>query len=82
MVVGRRVLGAFVTALCAGSGLPEPSRIRSNEVDEADDDAKWEKMGREAFAGEQGEDKRREVVEGVLSGGPTGGWCDEQVSFS
>jgi hypothetical protein len=79
LVVGRRVLGAFVIALCANSGL-EGKYYRNAEGEDGGDEARWEDMGGKAFAGKEGEEKRREVVEGLLSGGGTAGWCDEQVS--
>lgn len=77
-VVGRRVLGAFVIALCAGSGISKRTPM-SGEAEDGGDEEKWEGMGREAFPGEKGAEMRRDVVEGVLEGGGTG-WCDEQVS--
>ncbi len=80
-VVGRRVLGAFVIALCAGSGMARTITI-SGEGEESGDEEKWDTVGKKAFRGEKGAEVRREVVEGVLSGGGTGGWCDEQVSIS
>jgi COP9 signalosome complex subunit 4 len=78
MVIGRRVLGAFVIALCAGSGLD--SKLAAGAEEDADDTEKWDKLGSEAFADEEGKERRREVVEQVLGEGKTQGWCDEQVS--
>ena len=72
MVVGRRVLGAFVKSLCAGSGMPSPK---------LEDDEDWESKGSIAFSGDEGEDGRRIVVEGVLGTEGMGGWCDEQVRW-
>jgi len=54
----------------------------SGEGEESGDEEKWDTVGKKAFRGEKGAEVRREVVEGVLSGGGTGGWCDEQVSIS
>lgn len=80
LVVGRRVLGAFVIALCAGSGL-DPKYYRGAEGEEAGgDEVRWEELGTKGFEGEEGGERRREVVEGVLGGGGAAGWCDEQVS--
>jgi COP9 signalosome complex subunit 4 len=80
LVVGRRVLGAFVIALSAGSGL-EPKYYRGAEGEEAGgDEARWEELGAKGFEGEEGGERRREVVEGVLGGSGAAGWCDEQVS--
>jgi COP9 signalosome complex subunit 4 len=80
LVVGRRVLGAFVIALCAGSGL-DPKYYRGAEGEEAGgDEVRWEELGTKGFEGDEGGDRRREVVEGVLGGGGAAGWCDEQVS--
>jgi len=80
-VVGRRVLGIFVIALCSGSGFERTGSI-STENDDLGDENKWIMMGRDAFEGNKGEEIRRDIVVGVLSGGNTGGWCDEQVSSS
>ena len=80
MVIGRRVLSAFVTALCAGTGLP--SKVMGDtEVERAVDAGEWERLGREAFAGEKGREVRGEVVDGVLGSGGVSGWCDDQVGF-
>ncbi|RSH91532.1 hypothetical protein EHS25_009831 [Saitozyma podzolica] len=81
LVVGRRVLGAFVIALCAGSGL-DPKYYRGAEGEEAGgDEARWEELGTKGFEGEEGGERRREVVEGVLGGGGAAGWCDEQTTI-
>jgi hypothetical protein len=70
MVVGRRVLGAFVTSLCAGSGMENAPAVEdATEVD-------WETLGKEAF---QDDDVRLDVVKGVLVQDGMGGWCEEQV---
>jgi COP9 signalosome complex subunit 4 len=79
MVVGRRVLGAYVMALCGGSTISEKDKKISGG-DEGGDESKWEEAGKAAFQGEKGEDVRREVVEGVLDAPGMAGWCDEQVS--
>lgn len=77
MVVGRRVLGAYVSALCGGSGLDRKDTAGADEVGDED----WRKAGEETFKSESGEELRKEVVEGVLGEGGMSGWCDEQVSF-
>ncbi|ORY25436.1 putative COP9 signalosome complex subunit 4 [Naematelia encephala] len=80
-VVGRRVLGAFVAALCAGSGMDKVESLTSSDVEEgAGDEEHWERLGKAAFEGEKGAEIRKEVVDGVLSDGARGGWCDEQVT--
>jgi COP9 signalosome complex subunit 4 len=76
-VVGRRVLGAYVSAMTGGSGM---EKIKSNDGESEGDDVEWEKAGEKAFVGEEGGELRKGVVEGVLAGGAGGGWCDEQVS--
>jgi COP9 signalosome complex subunit 4 len=87
MVVGRRVLGSYVAALCGGSGL----NASGKEVDPTDisagaagsvtsGDEEWWKKGEEVFIGDEGEELRKAVVEGVLNPGGMTGWCDEQVS--
>jgi len=78
MVIGRRVLNNYVAALCSGSGFDKRSIPGQSEKEE--DEAEWEDLGRKAFAGEQGGEVRRSVVEGLLSRGGGSGWCDEQVS--
>lgn len=79
MVVGRRVLGAYVMALCGGSGMSEQDQRVSGGEDNEDVE-KWEEQGKQAFKGEKGEEVRREAVEGVLGAQGMAGWCDEQVS--
>jgi len=74
-ILGRAVLNAYVVALCAGSGY-KPALI-ADQTDELRQH--WESAGQKAFSGEEGEERRSKVVEGVLQGGG-GGWCDEQVS--
>jgi COP9 signalosome complex subunit 4 len=82
MVVGRRVLGAFVIALAAGSGLPKnKSTALTTDEEGSADISTWEKLGDESFSGEKGEEIRMEVVEGVLQAGGISGWCEEQVSY-
>lgn len=69
MVVGRRVLGAFVLAITAGLGL---------EADDKDGDkAKWESAG---GVFKDREDARKAVIEGVLEG-ESSGWCEEQTTL-
>jgi hypothetical protein len=79
MVVGRRVLGDFVSALCAGTEL---QRKTNGSEDDVEEEAQWAKVGEEAFRGEKGGETRQEIVEGVLSGGGLAGWCEEQVGDS
>lgn len=64
LVVGRRVLGAFVAALTAGLGF---------EGD--DDEAKWATLGG-VFKGR--EEERKAIIEGVS--GDNAGWCEEQTT--
>jgi COP9 signalosome complex subunit 4 len=75
MVVGRRVLGDFVSALCGGSELS-----KKQSGDDVEDGEKWAKIGQEVFETEEGKVIRQEVVEGLLSPGGLAGWCEEQVS--
>ncbi|WVQ94980.1 hypothetical protein IAU59_002072 [Kwoniella sp. CBS 9459] len=81
MVVGRRVLGAYVTALSAGTTL-ERTGTAALSLDEegAEDAPQWEQLGQKAFGGEPGAEIRRDVVDRVLGGGSTSGWCDEQTT--
>lgn len=73
MVVGRRVLGAFVTSLCAGSGMDNaPGTEDAMETD-------WERLGKDAFGGDD-DHVRMEVVKGVLETDGMGGWCEEQTT--
>jgi hypothetical protein len=72
MVVGRRVLGDFASALCGGS---EVAKKQSGDEEEQ----KWAVTGKEVFDTEEGKVIRQEVVEGVLSPGGLAGWCEEQV---
>jgi hypothetical protein len=72
MVVGRRVLGDFVSALCGGSEL---AKKQSSDEEEQ----KWAVTGKEVFDTEEGKVMRQEVVEGVLTPGGLAGWCEEQV---
>lgn len=72
MVVGRRVLGAYVSALSSGLDVP-------TLPDEAGDNAKWSELGKTAFTSEAGEDVRRAAIEGVLDSDPSG-WCEEQTT--
>ncbi|WVR09684.1 hypothetical protein IAU60_006759 [Kwoniella sp. DSM 27419] len=80
MVVGRRVLGAFVTAMCGGTSLERKGTAALAQDEEGSADVNsWEEAGKAAFSGEHGAEVRRDVVEGVLAGG-TNGWCDEQTA--
>jgi COP9 signalosome complex subunit 4 len=72
MVVGRRVLGDFVSALCGGSEL---AKKQSGD----DEEQKWAVTGKGVFDTEEGKIIRQEVVEGVLTPGGLAGWCEEQV---
>jgi COP9 signalosome complex subunit 4 len=75
MVVGRTVLGAYVSALTGGVEVAKPS-----SGDNVGEDKKWSDIGSEAFRGEDGSERRKEVVEGVLAPGGLASWCEEQVS--
>ncbi|KAK4689442.1 COP9 signalosome complex subunit 4, partial [Tremellales sp. Uapishka_1] len=79
MVVGRRVLGSFVKAICGGSGMT--TAVNLDEDAEDREKYNWESLGAAAFGGDKGEEIRRETVEGVLSEGAIGGWCDEQTTI-
>ncbi|WWC92001.1 uncharacterized protein L201_006955 [Kwoniella dendrophila CBS 6074] len=81
MVVGRRVLGLYVISLCSGTSM-EKKGTASISLDEEgiNDKSRYEDLGTQAFKGEKGEEIRRDVVEGVLSGGGLSGWCDEQTT--
>lgn len=79
MVVGRRILGAYVIALCSGSGM-KPSDVSISGTEEGNEDGDWRALGEKCFQGEQGEEGRRDVVEGVLGASGLAGWCEEQVS--
>lgn len=73
MVVGRRVLGDFVSALCGGSELAKKQSGGDEE------EQKWAKTGEQVFGTAEGKVIRQEVVEGVLTPGGLAGWCEEQV---
>jgi hypothetical protein len=75
MVVGRRVLGDFVSALCGGSELAKKQSGGDEE------EQKWAVTGKEVFDTEEGKAIRQEVVEGVLTPGGLAGWCEEQVRY-
>jgi COP9 signalosome complex subunit 4 len=75
MVVGRTVLGAYVSALTGGVELAKPS-----SGDNVGEDKKWSDIGSEVFKGQDGSERRKEVVEGVLTPGGLASWCEEQVS--
>lgn len=74
MVVGRRVLGAYVSALCGGTGLK-----KKPSTDDAQEEDNWAKVGEEAFRGDNGSEQRGEIVEAVLASEGLAGWCEEQV---
>lgn len=80
MAPGRKVLEAYVTALSGGSGFDTQSvpGVSSSDLS-AEEPANWAAMGGEAFKGEDGEEVRLKVVEGVLEGSVQAGWSDEQV---
>lgn len=80
MVVGRRVLGAYVLALCGGRNVSTKEKGTVGG-EEGVDEGKWEEMGKVAFDGDKGEDVRRDIVEGVLGDQGMAGWCEEQVSL-
>ena len=75
MVVGRRVLGDFVSALCGGA---ESAKKQSGGDEE---EQKWAVTGKEVFDTEEGKVIRQEVVEGILTPGGLAGWCEEQVRY-
>jgi hypothetical protein len=75
MVVGRTVLGAYVSALTGGvDSLKKPAG------DDVAEEKKWADTGAEVFKGENGQEMRKEVVEGVLVPGGLATWCEEQAS--
>lgn len=65
MVVGRRVLGAYVTSLTHDLG----GQALAEENTE-----KWKQLGRSLD-----DDTRKAVIEGVLDG-DLAGWCEEQTT--
>jgi COP9 signalosome complex subunit 4 len=75
MVVGRTVLGAYVSALTGGVELAKPS-----SGDNIAEEKNWSDIGSEVFMGEDGSERRKEVVEGVLTPGGLASWCEEHVS--
>lgn len=75
-VVERRVFGALVLALCAGSDLGEAHTKLAYDPD-MEDTSRWEQLGREAFAGEEGEERREKIVTEVLGGEPAPAWGDQ-----
>ena len=75
MVVGRRVLSDFASALCGGTDLQ-----KKQVGDDAEEEAKWSKIGQDVFGTDEGKEQRQEVVEGVLTPGGLAGWCEEQAS--
>lgn len=75
MVVGRRVLGSFVSALCGGISLE-----RKSTNDDVDEEGKWDKLGSIAFSGQKGAEIRGQAVDGILESENMAGWCEEQVS--
>lgn len=81
IIVGRRILGAYLVALLAGTTVAQKgtAKVPLDEEGQADE-AEWVALGKAAFSGEKGEEARRDVVEGVLAAGSSG-WCDEQVGI-
>lgn len=83
MAVGRRILDSYVLALCAGSGFDIKSVAGYTPAEDAvneQDISHWTSLGTSAFGTDRGEEVRKDVVEGVVDGGASAGWCDEQVS--
>ncbi|OWZ63432.1 COP9 signalosome complex subunit 4 [Cryptococcus neoformans] len=80
IIVGRRILGAYLVALLAGTTVAQKgtAKVPLDEEGQADE-AEWVALGKAAFSGEKGEEARRDVVEGVLAAGSSG-WCDEQIT--
>lgn len=68
MVVGRRVLSTYVTALAAGLDVATD--------DEAEDKERWTELGTAAFGDE---DLHKAVIVGILDG-DLAGWCEEQTT--
>ncbi|WVO17085.1 hypothetical protein L204_104772 [Cryptococcus depauperatus] len=80
IVVGHRVLGAYVTALVAGSSLEQKGTAKIPLDEEGEmEKSKWESLGEQAFKNELGETIRRDVVQAVLDVNPSG-WCEEQIT--
>ncbi|KAK1922282.1 hypothetical protein DB88DRAFT_390410 [Papiliotrema laurentii] len=83
MAVGRRVLDSYVLALCAGSGFDIKSVAGCTPAEDAgneQDISHWTSLGTSAFGTDRGEEVRKDVVEGVVDGGASAGWCDEQMT--
>jgi COP9 signalosome complex subunit 4 len=78
MVVGRRVLGAFVSALSAGLELDLTLEGESTDEDKAEV-ARWAEAGAVFSKSPEAEDVRRTVVEQVLQP-ELAGWCEEQTT--
>ena len=76
MVVGRRVLGAFVTALSSGLEVPAPA---DDGEDETEERARWTEAGKVFTTSEENEEIRRTVIEQVLQP-ELAGWCEEQTT--
>lgn len=77
---GRRALEAYITALSGGSGFDRNVALGNTLSDLSEEEVNhWSQVGATAFQGEEKEDVRLKVVEGVLSGGMQAGWSDEQV---
>jgi COP9 signalosome complex subunit 4 len=77
MVVGRRVLGAFVTALSSGlDDVPTPTDEDGEGVAER---ARWTDAGN-VFKAAEAEEVRRHVIEEVLQP-ELAGWCEEQTTL-
>ncbi|WRT69944.1 uncharacterized protein IL334_006935 [Kwoniella shivajii] len=81
MYVGRRVLGLYITVLCAGTSMEKKGTAQLHlEKRDEESISTWEEIGKNAFQGEENGEIRKDVVEGVLNGGGISGWCDEQVT--
>ncbi|WWC64888.1 uncharacterized protein I303_107502 [Kwoniella dejecticola CBS 10117] len=81
MVVGRRVLGSYVIALCAGTSMDTTGTASITLDDEGSgENQQFMQAGINAFKSSEGEEVRRDVVEGVLAGGNLSGWCEEQTT--
>jgi hypothetical protein len=83
--VARQVLNSIVFLLAGGAGVSSAVYAPIISGDAADEEEQqWLDKGKKAFAGDEGREKVKEVVEGVLQAdGGTGtlpGWCEEQVS--
>ena len=75
MVTARRILSSLTIALCAGSGL----NVKISDQDKGDTQ-NWTSKGASVFSGESGEERRMQVLAGVIESAQGVTWCDEQVS--